>query len=214
MPQSHPRPRAAVQRPLGPNACSAPHTLLSSHLPPRAAYRQARSHPVGQPHTARQPRRQRRVARPSGADTVCTEDRENPRATPFRVPLPWPPGGGLGAGGQGVPDTSQCRLEKQPTPATASQCNDAIRAPGPPSGPLGPNACSAPIRHFLRISRQGQRTDKHVPTLRGSRAQPANHAVSAASPAHRAPIQCVRKTAKSRAPRHSASCSPGPLEGA
>ena len=53
-----------------------------------------------------------------GTDTVCMENRPYPRASPFRVSLPWPPRGGLGAGGQGVTDASRQWLEKQPTPAT------------------------------------------------------------------------------------------------
>ena len=47
----------------------------------------------------RQPRCQRRVARLRPQGTLWTESRPRPRASPFRVLLPWPPGGGLGAGG-------------------------------------------------------------------------------------------------------------------
>ena len=53
-----------------------------------------------------------------------------------------------------------------------------------------------------------------MPALWSSRKQAASHAVSAASPAYRAPPQCARKAAKIRDPRHAASRSPGPLEGA
>ena len=67
---------------------------------------------------------------------------------------------------------------------------------------------------YIRVSRQGQRKAHTYAILWCCRKQPADHAVSAASPAHRASPQCVRKTAKSRAPRHIASHSPGPLEGA
>ena len=81
------RPGSLIQR------LQRPNSPFSSYLPPRAARRQAQTCPVGQPRTARQPRRQRRVARPSGTATVCTENRENPRATPSRILLPRPPGG-------------------------------------------------------------------------------------------------------------------------
>ena len=60
----------------------------------------------------RQPRCQRRVARLRPQGTVWTENHEKPQTTPFRVLLPWPPRGGLGAGGQGVIDASQVWPEK------------------------------------------------------------------------------------------------------
>ena len=111
---------------------------------------------------------------------------------------------------------------RHPSPTTATVCMES--RPRPRSTPSRVSRAASrlpwiqrlqrPHTPFPRISRQGQRTDKHVPALRGSRAQPASRVVSAASPAHRAPIQCARKTAKSRAPRHIASHSPGPLEGA
>ena len=132
MQQRHPHPRAA-DRTSWTQGLRRPKRPFSSYLPPRAARRQAHTCPVARPQTARQPRRQRRVARLSATATVCTENHEKPQISPFRVLLPRPPGGGLGAGGQGVPDASQCRLEKQPTPATASQCSKAIRTPGPPT---------------------------------------------------------------------------------
>ena len=91
---------------------AAPQQAIFFVPPPRAARRQDQTCPVEQPQTARQPRRQRRVARLSGTATVCTENRENPRTAPFRVPLPWPPRGGLGAGGQGVIAASQVWPEK------------------------------------------------------------------------------------------------------
>ena len=111
MQQRHPRPRAADRALLDPTLAAPPYAIFSVP-PPRAAHRQDQTHPVGQPQAGRQPRRQRRVARPSGTATVCTESRENPRTAPFRVPLPWPPRGGLGAGGQGVIDASQIWPEK------------------------------------------------------------------------------------------------------
>ena len=133
-----------------------PHTPFSSYPPPRAAWRQAQTRPVGRPQTARQPRCQRRVARPSGADTVCTERREKPRATPFRVLLPRPPGGGLGAGGQGGARRKPVVARKRTdTRDRLAQCSKAIRAPGPPRGSLGPTTCSAPTRHFLRTPAKG-----------------------------------------------------------
>ena len=61
--------------------------------------------------------------------------------------------------------TSQWGSQKQPTPATASPCNEAIRTPGPPTRPLGSNACSVPKGLFLRIPRQGQRIDKERPLV-------------------------------------------------
>ena len=50
---------------------------------------------AGPPAASSAPRRPPAAAR----HTVCTENREKPRIRPFRVPLPWPPRGGLGAGG-------------------------------------------------------------------------------------------------------------------
>ena len=185
MQQSHPRPRVADRLPLI-QRLQRPHTPFSPHLPPRAARRQARSYPAGQPHTARQPRRQRRVARPSGADTVCTENREKPRVTRFRVLPPWPPGGGLGAGGQGVPDTSQLWLEKTyRNPAIASQCRKAIRAPGPPcSGLLAPTLAAPPHAIFFASPAKGSaQTSTFLPC-----GAAANRPLSASSAPRRPPI--------------------------
>ena len=128
-PATAPQPNKAIPRPPArraavswPQRLRRPQTPFSSYPPPRAAHRQARTHPVGQPRTGRQPRRQRRVARLSGTETACMENREKPRISPFRVLLPWPPGGGLGAGGQGgarcKPALAQNNKE---SPATAPQ---------------------------------------------------------------------------------------------
>ena len=103
-----PRPRRIR---LGYKTSPAP-KAIKPRLPPRAARRQDQTCPVGQPQRGRQPRRQRRVAHPSGTATVCTENRPRPRAAPFRVLLPRPPRGGPGVGGQGVIAASQVWPEK------------------------------------------------------------------------------------------------------
>ena len=145
---------------------------------------------VGQPQTGRQPRCQRRVARLRPQGTVWTESRPRPRATPFRVLLPWPPGGGLGAGGQGVIRRATGGSHKQPTPATTSPFANGDGTVPLPRG-------SVETRPYLPYSAatlgRQPRCQRHVARLW-------------------APIQCGRKAA--RAPRHSASYSPGPLEGA
>ena len=73
-------------------------------------------------------------------------DGKPPASARHAIPHPTPlaPGGGLGAGGQGVPNTSQCRLEKQPTPATASPCRKTVRAPGRRPGLLAPTPAASP----------------------------------------------------------------------
>ena len=170
-----PRPRRNAAKPSAPPGRRAaeswlqhsqrPNRPFSSYLPPRAAHRQAQTCPVGQPQTGRQPRRQRRVARLSTAATVCTENHEKPRISPFRVPLPWPPGGGLGAGGRGCPIRASCGSKIKNPPATASQCSKAIRPTGRQPCLLDTALAAPPIRHFLRTSRQGQRADKTIPAL-------------------------------------------------
>ena len=84
--------------PLGHNTLPAPavHKFAS---PAKGSVETNTCVPFGAAALCRQPRRQRRVARLRPQGTVWTENRPCPRASPFRVPLPWPPRGGLGVGG-------------------------------------------------------------------------------------------------------------------
>ena len=170
--ENRPRPHATpfrVPRPAAPSSWTQrlrrPNRPFSSYPPPRAAWRQTHTCPMGQPRTARQPRRQRRVARPSGTATVCTENRENPRATPFRVPLPWPPRGGLGAGGQGVFAASRVWHEKTfRNPATAPQCRKAIRPPARRAVLLDPTLTPPQSAIFFVSPAKGSvETNPHLP---------------------------------------------------
>ena len=184
-------------------------------VPPAKGSAKTRPYPpYGAATLGRQPRRQRRVARPSAAATVCTENRENPRATPFRILLPRPPGGGLGAGGVGgdrcKPSMAQ-KIWKPPRPRRNKTKPSAPRAADRLPWPQRLQRPNRPFSSYLP-PRAARRQDHTHPMVLPRWA--ASHAVSAVSPAHRPPQQCARKTAKIRAPRHFASHSPGPLEGA
>ena len=84
--------------PLGHNALPAP-AAHKTASPAKGSVETNTCVPYGAAALCREPRRQRRVARLRPQGTVWTENRPCPRASPFRVPLPWPPRGGLGVGG-------------------------------------------------------------------------------------------------------------------
>ena len=131
-----PRPRRNVAKPSAPpgrrpgsliQRLQRPNRPFSSYLPPRAAYRQAQTHPVGRPQTARQPRRQRRVARPSGhRDSVHGKPRKAAHHAISRpAPLaPWRGSRGWGLGGARY-EPALAQKTKQ-HPATAPQRNEPL----------------------------------------------------------------------------------------